>query len=152
SESFRLVDTGKTLNSIRSFRMYVFSICAFSLSLLSKETSISFLLIVSLLVFLRNLNARVWSSVIVRMVIQVAPFVLVTGAYFAQRNLIGLPGPRFGPSRYDIHLGLNVAKNFCMFVFEAFVPASSVTVFTAIKSGNLPIVCVAILGWLTFSL
>jgi hypothetical protein len=152
SESFWIAETAGSLNPARQLRIYVFSIFAFSLSLLSKETSISFFLAVFFLILLKNCKARVWSTASIHTVIQFAPFLLVTALYFAQRNFLRLRGPRWGRNGYDIHVGLNIVKNFCMFIFEAFVPASSVRVFTATMTGDLPILCMAILGWLTFVL
>src|SRR5262249_22707653 len=116
---------------------YVLSIFAFGMSLLSKETSTSFIVAITCVVLLNKSNLKGSSRRLGGSVSQIGPYAFVFSVYFWLRLFLGLQGPSFGSDRYNFRFGLNIFRNLLMFAFEAIVPVSTVTTYTAAKNGAL---------------
>jgi hypothetical protein len=116
---------------------YWFSVIAFMFSLLFKETSTSFFLVVLIMVFLMNLRTKKQTSAVKRSVVQILPYVFVSVLYLLARDLANTMQPTAAPERYIFHLGAHVLKNFALLAFAVSIPMSSVTAFTLAKSGQI---------------
>jgi hypothetical protein len=117
---------------------YILSILMFFFSLLSKETSASFFVLLIGIVLVNNLRIKDRIS-IKRIVIEICPYLIVMALYYTLRLQASKIQPFWGPGRYNFHIGLNIIKNLAMFLFAAFSPISSVTTFTAFMEGKLAV-------------
>ncbi len=141
---YQVIQRGSTAETDRSVRrQHGMSILFFIVSLWMKETSLSFILAFLVLLFFPA-SSTLRSSLRVN-VRRLVPYLIVALVYISIRSLVvtGL-----ADERYTISLGLNVVRNTLLTVFSAFLPASSVSVYSAMKEGDLLFVGVA--GTLTF--
>lgn len=130
---------------------YALSVGAFAASLLSKETSASFFVMVLCIILLKNAAIKHWSLQLRRALVEIAPYVVVLALYVGTRWALGLQRPAFHSGRYGLHIGSNIVKNFAMFAFQAVLPASSVKAFAALKHGELILLGVMAGGSLLFA-
>ncbi len=115
-------------------------LAAFSISLFSKETSVSFLLATGFILAITGWRERKTATDALKAgVARFAPYALVTAAYFVIRSLVVIQQPAMGEGRYDFHLGLNILKNAAMLAFDAIVPFSAPRLFSAVVHRDLPI-------------
>jgi hypothetical protein len=82
---------------------------AFVLALLSKETSVGWLPLLLIVLAWRG-----WKGSRTVPVMAGAGLVVLTACYLAGRALTGATPPSFGPSRYQMSVGLNVIENIAM--------------------------------------
>lgn len=130
-------DTRAPLHSPRPNQSSVLGVFAFCLSLLSKETSFAFFVLLLISIVLMNRQRPSQSILLKSALIETGPYFLAVILYFVARWLMGIESARFGSGGYDIHPGLNILKNLAMLSFAAWIPLSSVTAFLAFKNGNL---------------
>ena len=132
-------------------KYYVTSLVMLVLSLFSKEASVSFLPMAAVVVLSANLRITRSSLAVKKAIVDVLPYALAAGVYLAVRLVIvKAPPPTFGSGRYNFHVGVNVIRNLAMSGFALFVPVSTVTVFSWLKSGAL--VVLGVIGTLTLAL
>lgn len=131
-------------------RYYILSIFTFVLALLSKETGIAFFGMAFCILLYKNAKAMSRFLWLRRTIIEIIPLVIIIAIYFGIRSMLELKGPTLSSSRYGLHFGLNIIQNFCMFIFQTFLPASSVDAFVAFKSREIFILSMIIVGWLIF--
>jgi hypothetical protein len=125
---------------------------AFALSLWSKETSISFALLVGAFFLVKNLRLRKWSAFAAKTTVELLPFVAVTLAYLAVRARLGLPRATLGTTeRYQLWPGLNMFKNLVFDGVAATIPVSSVQVYVAFQSHRFFFLALVVLAALTFA-
>jgi hypothetical protein len=121
-----------------SQHIYFFlSILFFAASLLSKETSISFLLMVLCLIWIKSAKSSSQLNRVYKSLFTFLPYLALTGLYFYMRSLLGLHQPSFHAGRYGFHIGFNVILNFVLFVCDAFATISSVSIFVAFKTKEI---------------
>jgi hypothetical protein len=143
------VSSGRA-NSRAGSGYYLLALLAFVVALLSKESGVSFM--VMALVLMTAAHARRRSPVGLKFLrgalVAAVPYLLTLAVYFVIRTGIGVQGPGAGDGRYGFHLGLNVPRNLAMFLFQAFLPASSVDAFTALSNRDLLTLAPILAGWL----
>lgn len=116
---------------------YLAGFLCFGLSLLGKETGVSVILPIGLLMVAGNRASRSLSRALLRSIAQVLPFVVVLIAYLWTRSSVTSISAAIGARQYEFHLGTNIVVNAGLLLFAAFVPASSVMFFTALDRGDL---------------
>jgi len=131
-------------------KYYIFSIFAFALALLSKETSIAFFGMALCIILYKNAKMNYRVSWLRELIVEITPYLIILAVYFGIRSIIGLRGPTFNSSRSGLHFGLNIVQNFCMFIFQAFLPFSSVDAFIALKNREVFILLMIIISWSIF--
>jgi hypothetical protein len=120
-------------------RGYVLSIAALAIAMLSKESGVMFFVLV--VAVISGLSYRGGLSTdILKIIVWSLPFALVTGAYLLVRAKVAGAQPAFGPGNYDFALGANIIRNLALLAAGVTLPVSSVTVFTALKSGSTAII------------
>lgn len=127
---------------------YMLSISAYILSLMSKESSISFFPLLFGIIFISNLKTsnRLFSKTSIKF----SPYLIVTALYLIVRSFIVGVQPSFGPENYNFHIGMNIIKNIAMFFFGALVPTSSVTTFAAFNNGEYVAFAGIVMAFLVF--
>lgn len=111
-----------------------FSLLFFTLSLFSKESGISFLLMSILIIFAFNYSPLRLKKIFYSSL----PFVIITIVYFLIRSSITAFQPEFGTSsRYQFNIGLNVIINSVLLLVNVFVPSSSVALFSNFQTRNV---------------
>lgn len=113
---------------------YWISMLALLVSFFSKETSLSFLIVVLALLAVRS---RRMGSGWVGAIPRALPAVLVTVFYLVAQGLIARQQAAFGVERYEFHVGANIVRNVGLLLFAASIPLSSVSAFVALKAGTL---------------
>ena len=119
------------------YRYYVLSVLAVSISLLAKETSVSFLLLSFGVILAMNWQAQDWGSTIKTCMIQIFPFALATLLYVIVRLHLGLAQPGGGSAGHNFGIGINVLRNLALFFLAAIVPVSTATTFVLFKKADL---------------
>lgn len=119
---------------------YWCSVACFSLALFAKETSVSFFPMACIVIGTILCRKVGWRRAFKPAIFQILPFLLFLLIYLAARSALGIRQSAFGSDRYDFHLGLNIIKNTGQFIFQAFLPISSVTVFRDIVQHYFPVV------------
>lgn len=112
------------------------SLVAYAVALFSKESSISFLLIIGLIVLV-PLKERLRTGGLRSALMILLPYLAVTLLYFVARGMVVPTQPQIGTSRYDFRLGINLIQNAALFMAAVTVPVSSVTAFLALKRGEI---------------
>jgi len=115
-----------------SYSFYLLSLCAFSISLLSKETSVSFLPLSFGVLLIRNWDRKNRRFILRRSTIEMVPFIALTILYALVRWPLGLGQPAAGQEGYNFHVGFNVVRNFTLFLMSAAVPISSARAFSLV--------------------
>ena len=136
----------KTIN----YQTKVFSILAFIISLLFKESSVSFIPLLLVIIILINLEIKNYNLLIKKTIFEISPYLIVTVLYIIIRLLIGASLPNFDsnsnlPSHYKYQISINIIKNIVMFLFAALIPTSSVTTFTAFKNREYVNFCIIVI-------
>ena len=120
-----------------NLKFFFASMALFGFSVFSKETSISFLLSILLIIILGNYLSIRGNILIKRTIITIIPFCVLYIFYFVVRSLVVDVNPSFGPERYQFNIGINIINNLVQYFFSAFNTASTVVGYTAIKSGDI---------------
>jgi hypothetical protein len=98
----------------------------FLLSLVSKETSAGLCLGVFTLILVMEPRSEGNRIQFVKVAKRVLPFVLIGLLYVVMRFSAGAEMPSYGGnSNYELHIGLNILKNFGLFAFQSVLPFSS---------------------------
>jgi len=147
---FRRADHQRQPNEPFPLTYYILAVLSFILSLLSKETSVSFLPMVGIFFLAKNWRLRKAKDIIVRTTIEVLPFFILTLLYMAVRSAIGLSQPTGGSGTYGFSFGFNILRNLAQFLLAAILPASSASTFVAIKTGEKVLLAAILLGALIF--
>jgi hypothetical protein len=124
----------KTWNSSqnRPFGLLIISLLFFALSLLFKETSLSFLLATMILAFAisnGSLKYRLQKSFI-----ETIPYLFLTIIYIVVRSSIVVGQP---DERYSFILDFTIVKNLAISLLASAIPVSTVKTFVAIQNGNI---------------
>ena len=124
------------------WRWYVLSPLVFAVALLSKETSVSFGLLIAGLVLIRmgprGADRRpVW---IRNAVLTLIPYVVTAVLYLAIRSLVLGTQPALGEGRNEFQLDMNIVKNLGMCFAVMSSPFSSVSVMNALSRHEYTIV------------
>jgi len=148
------------LDKNKSFSLL--SITLFAGAIFFKETSISFLTLIPLLVLLLNysspLEKKKWIGILKQIVIVVVPYIFVFAIYLFIRQQIVTSSFRIGPGLYDFNFGANIIKNFVQLTISLLSPVSTVLLMKAIYSQAwvllliylLPMLC--LIGFSVFTL
>lgn len=131
-------------------RNYIISITMYALSLLSKESGISFFPLLVFIIILCNTKTGNRKNAAGRSIAEAAPYLAVTILYFIARLYIVEAQPSLGSERYSFNIGINVVKNLAMFLFAASTPLSSVRVFEAFAGGEIIVISSAAATSLAF--
>lgn len=137
---FRILESSKTAQGKHNIPDGVYvagSICLYAISIWMKESSLSFLLDILLLIIMVTHIARRGKYTVWNKLVYMIPYILVTAAYLTIRASIiqGSPDPR-----YELFFGLNIIENILLFAFAAIVPFSTAAVFTAFVVRNFMII------------
>jgi hypothetical protein len=117
---------------------YIISVFAFGVSLLSKESSISFFPLLLAIIATNNLKIKGNDNFSAKeLFIALLPYIITLSSYVIIRLLLGVAQPSSGSTRYNFHIGINVIKNLVMFLFALTIPASSVSAFVALRSNEV---------------
>ena len=114
---------------------YVLSLLSLAVSCLWKESGLAFLPMVIAVIgvlSVREGRARALSKVLRLSV----PFVVVAVVYVLARSRIVEAQASLGSEKYDFHIGANLVRNAAMFILAAAMPVSTVSAYTAVKSGD----------------
>lgn len=106
--------------------IYIASLLFFSVSLWLKETSLSFLLAVIILAFISAPRDK--QFILRKNVLVVLPYVLISVIYILIRSLV-VSGQ--ADDRYTLSVGFNVIINIALTLYSAFLPISTVSLFSA---------------------
>lgn len=121
---------------------FLLSILSFAAALLSKETSISFLLMVLCIIWIKSAKGSSQLNRVYKLLFLFLPYLALTALYFYMRSFLGLHQPSFHAGRYGFHIGFNVILNFVLFVCEAFATISSVSIFVAFKTKEIALLLI----------
>jgi hypothetical protein len=117
---------------------YVISVFAFGVSLLSKESSVSFFPLLLSIIVANNLKIKENGHFSAKeLFIVLLPYIVILSSYLVIRLFLGAAQPSSGSTRYNFHVGINVIKNLVMFLFALTIPASSVSAFVAFRSNEI---------------
>jgi hypothetical protein len=111
--------------------LYIASLLFFSVSLWMKETSLSFLLAVIILAFISAPRDK--QFILHKKVLVVLPYVFITVIYILIRSLAVSAQ---ADDRYTFSVGYNVIINLALTLYSAFLPISTVSLFSAFADGN----------------
>ena len=119
-------------------REYVVSLAAFALALLSKETSVSFILLITGLVFIwfGTGDRKAGTTGLVRVLVELAPYFAVLLLYLLVRSIVVHTQPALGEGRNEFRLGTNIVINLAMCVAAMSSPFSTVSVMAELRSGE----------------
>jgi hypothetical protein len=122
---------------------FFFSIVLFSLAILSKETSAGLPLAIALLIARQRKKGLVDFK---QIFILLLPYAVCSLIYLILRVHAGGSIPEFGSTQmYGFRLGSNVLKNVRLYMGEAILPSSTVTVLQAAYYNNyLLIICLSV--------
>jgi hypothetical protein len=107
----------------------------FTVSIWMKETSLSFLLAVIILALTVSAGNNQFS--LRKNAVTLLPYVLITMIYVLIRSLAVSGQP---DDRYTLLLGLNIIVNVAETLYSAFLPVSSVALYSAFTDGNTLVV------------
>ncbi len=130
---FETAAHGQSANKGSVRKYYILAIILFVLSLLSKESSVSFIPMLLFLILIKNYALGSWGARLKRSFIEILPFLFVLFAYYLVRSSIIEAHDVLGSRRYQIHIGANIIKNLFLTLTAASLPFSTVTVFVAAK-------------------
>ena len=121
-----------------AYGYYILSVVLFAISLIFKETAVSFLLITAVMLF----SAR-WihklprgNTALLRAAVLLLPYIAVTLSYLFVRSQVVTSRAAFGSNPYNFHIGFNIARNLALLFTAAASPISTVTLYTAAKTGH----------------
>jgi hypothetical protein len=117
-------------------------VCLYTIALLFKESAIGFILLLTLVIFIKNLENK--KKAIRQTFIDILPLIAVTLGYLFIRNLIGAANAQTGTERYNFHIGINVLKNYAMSIYAMFNPISSIDTFIALQNHSLLVILFSI--------
>ncbi len=142
---------------------YWLSVVTFALSLFFKESSVLFIVIAVMVLWLREMSPTQGRSLskqvswfLKNRAIQLLPFVAAFVFYMGLRaTVVGLPWvskvSESVPFSYQPSLGLNVIKNIGMFIFASILPISTADLVIALKAQHWGAIAVAlVLSFLFF--
>jgi len=124
-------------------KQYLILCGLYVLGLLSKEASLAILPTAIVLIFIMSYyreNSLI--NGIKNAVFQIMPYIILTGAYFILRLLIGLPFSDGGRAKFS--LDLYVVKNLMMLLFSNTNHFSSTDVFYALVSRNYTVLLIVV--------
>ncbi len=111
------------------------AVVLFVISLFCKETAVSMLPFVLLILALqargRRNGGRSWLPLTLRTV----PYFVAFACYMTLRRVVIGSAPAWGSGRYDLSLGANVIRNVGAMTAAALVPVSSVDLIQALRAG-----------------
>jgi len=116
---------------------YVLSLVIFALSLLSKETGVSFIpALVAVILFKHSITNKTgsWAK---RTLIQATPYMILTVLYLIIRAEVVPAQPTFGPEPYHFRIGSTTLINIGQLLFAGLCPVSTVTAFVTYKTGQI---------------
>jgi hypothetical protein len=115
---------------------YIASIAAFLFTLLSKETGISFFLLIAALtlIYATKMGKDGRRK---QFLLDILPFLIVLFLFLVIRSVVAKAQPHFGSDRYALHFGSNVVINLIELFALAFIPASSVDFITSILQRHI---------------
>jgi hypothetical protein len=119
----------------QSRHLYIASLLFFTVSIWMKETSLSFLLAVIILALTVSAGNNQFS--LRKNAVTLLPYVLITMIYVLIRSLAVSGQP---DDRYTLLLGLNIIVNVAETLYSAFLPVSSVALYSAFTDGNTLVV------------
>lgn len=127
------------LYSGRRSAMYcVLSFLLFLLALFSKETGVSAILGI-MFAGVVGLMYKPSRSSLIRVASAVVVFSMALLAFYFIRNSITTYNAAMGNERYTFGIGFNVIRNLIQYMIAAFMPVSTVAVFTALKTKSFVI-------------
>jgi hypothetical protein len=113
---------------------YLLALLALTISYFSKETSISFLLMIAITLVISGSKGKQTFSTTVRIIL---PIILVTVFYLLVRFITAEAQPGLGAGRYGFRLGVNIILNTVQLLFASSTPISSVSAFVALKTFSI---------------
>ncbi|HEU4366570.1 MAG TPA: hypothetical protein VFT13_14025 [Candidatus Krumholzibacteria bacterium] len=117
-------------------RRYLGALAMLAVALFAKETGVAFVLLAAL-VLLTGLPAPRGPVPGMRArAARLVPIGVVFVLYLAARSAGASAVPEMGENRYGFALGLNIPRNLAMLWTAATIPFSSVTMFTAVATGD----------------
>jgi hypothetical protein len=125
-----------TLWQLAASPRFLASLATFTLALLSKETSMSFLLLNGATIFVHYRRLCPAERRPGRVVATLFPYVVLAAVYMAVRSWLGIAHLAFGPGRYNVDLGSNVVRNLTMLFTAMLIPVSTVSTFAALNLGR----------------
>jgi hypothetical protein len=124
---------------------YFVTFVLFSLSIMGKETGLSFFLLIFFITIVNLKMNYISLRYYFLKIMTLIPFGLLIIAYLLLRNYIGLDRAEFGSNGTNMHLGLNVFINVIQSIVQILLPLSSVDLYEAIKSKNILIIIAALI-------
>jgi len=124
-------------------KRYLILCSLYVLGLFSKETSLATLPTAMALIFIMSrYRGSSFANGIKNAVFQTMPYIILTGAYFVLRLLIGLPFSSEGRATFSV--GLNLVKNLAMLIFSNINHFSSTDVFYALVLRNYTMLSIVV--------
>ena len=118
--------------TLHSRYFYIASLMFFAASLWMKETSLSVLLGIIILALSISASGKEFS--LRKRAVTLLPYLLITIIYILIRSL-AVSGQ--ADDRYTLSVGLNIIVNVALTVYSAFLPISSVSLYSAFANGNI---------------
>ena len=137
---YNFVEKGNKIEQKKSIfiqKYFILSILIFFISLLFKETSIPFLLLILFVILLINRESNEKGKRVRKISLEFLPYFCIIIFYLVVRSLVVKSQLTYGTGYYDFYIGKNIIKNITLFIFQSFLPFSSAAVFTLIKSSSL---------------
>ncbi len=108
----------------KNFRNSILPLALLLISLLWKDTGVSYVLASLVIIALKNMNEKKIKAAM----IQGAPILFLFATYLIFRKLAGIPGPDFGTDgRYQMWFGLNAIYNLALFIAAMITPIGAPT-------------------------
>ena len=133
-----------------SVGLYAASIVFYGLSLFSKESGVSFLLALALLLVTVRCKDRLDTGKILGLIRSILPYAVVTCLYLLLRSQVVTYPSAFGNETYNFNIGTNIIVNLGQFTIFGLVPLSTARYFVAIKQHDEVTLGLAIFGYLIF--
>jgi len=127
-----------------NYKLYAWSIVLFTISLLCKESSVTFFpfLFVLLLSQESIFSPRIFIH-IKKSIICSLPFIVIFVIYYIFHSAMVHVQPTMGEDKYSFSIGLNIPKNIAMMLFSVFLPVSSVNTFEAVQFHDYKFLAIA---------
>lgn len=139
--SLRYLLLSRQSTLVSSFnRTHLVSLFWYICALWFKESSISFLLMLTLLTLLTG--SKDIRQTFKRSMVYIAPYLCVSIIYLLIRTVVINIEP---DERYSFQFGLQILKNVMQLIFASGVPLSTVDVFVALQTGNVVITVTAVI-------
>lgn len=132
---------------INPYITYWLSVVALTIALLSKESSMSFLvLILGMVAYYHLMKEQRLLAALRKVCIISLPYLFVTIGYLILRSRFVYSQPSWGSGIYNFNFGWNIIENLGRLIFASATPVSTATIFSAWVEGNLLFVtCIALI-------